>query len=47
MCRVCEPLYVDEDLFVRLDVLEGTCVLAIESDSVAQARGFLQPDPSG
>ncbi len=38
LCTDCQQLYIDPELIVQLDVRDGRCVFAIESDSVLQER---------
>lgn len=38
LCTGCHQLYLDPDLIDVLDVPEGRCVFAIETDSVTVAR---------
>ena len=37
LCRDCRVLYISWDLFQRLDILDGTCISAIESDAATSA----------
>lgn len=38
LCTRCQQLYLDADLIRLLDVPDGRCVFAIESDSVVRTR---------
>ena len=38
MCADCHQLYLDPDLLEVLDIPDGRCVFAIESDDVVQER---------
>ena len=38
LCRDCHQLYIDPDLIELLDLPEGRCTFAIESDLVLQER---------
>lgn len=38
LCAECHQLFLDPDLITRLDVADGRCVFAIESDSVLLER---------
>ena len=40
LCRDCHQLYIDPDLIELLDVPEGRCVFAIESDLVLQEQAW-------
>ena len=52
LCEVCQQLYLDPDLIELLEVPEGRCTFAIESDQVLHARSLverrhdLDPTPS-
>ena len=41
LCQACRQLYVDPDLIDLLDLGEGRCVFAIESDVVVQEKAWL------
>jgi hypothetical protein len=41
LCRECRQLYLDQDVIQRMDVLDGRCIFAIESDIVVQERAAL------
>ncbi len=38
LCAECHQLYLDPELIAGLDVADGRCVFAIESDSVLLGR---------
>lgn len=38
LCADCHQLYLDPELITLLDVRDGRCVFAIETDSVLQER---------
>jgi len=38
LCAACHQLYLDPELITLLDVRDGRCVFAIESDVVQQER---------
>lgn len=38
LCEDCHQLYIDPELIELLDVAEGRCVFAIESDAVLQGQ---------
>jgi hypothetical protein len=40
LCRDCHQLYLNQDLFRRLDIVGGVCVFAIESDVVVRERAL-------
>lgn len=40
LCAQCQQLYLDPGLIDLLDVPDGHCVFAIESDSVLRARAW-------
>ena len=52
LCEDCSQLYIDPDLIELLDLGEGRCVFAIESDLVVQeqawsVRRLTRPDRPG
>jgi len=38
LCSDCHQLYLDQDLIELLDIPDGRCIFAIESDVVLQER---------
>jgi hypothetical protein len=38
LCRDCHQLYLDQAVIAGMDVPEGRCIFAIESDLVVQGR---------
>jgi hypothetical protein len=42
LCQECQQLYIDPDLIDLLDVPDGRCVFAIESDLVLREAGPAQ-----
>ena len=44
MCETCAQLYIDPELIEMLDLGEGRCVFAIESDQVLQERAWSGAD---
>jgi hypothetical protein len=40
LCTTCRQLYVDPDLIDTLDLTEGRCVFAIETDLVVQEQAW-------
>jgi hypothetical protein len=40
LCEDCSQLYIDPDLIELLDLGEGRCVFAIESDLVVQEQAW-------
>ncbi len=40
LCDECRQLYIDPDLIELLDLAEGRCVFAIESDLVVQEQAW-------
>ena len=40
LCQDCHQLYIDPDLIELLDLREGRCVFAIESDLVVQQQAW-------
>ncbi len=38
LCAKCHQLYLDPEVITELDVADGRCVFAIESDSVLRER---------
>ena len=43
LCSDCHQLYLDPDLLEVLDIPDGRCVFAIESDTVVQERATQFP----
>jgi hypothetical protein len=43
LCADCHQLYLDPDLLEVLDIPDGRCVFAIESDTVVQERATQFP----
>jgi hypothetical protein len=43
LCSDCHQLYLDPDLLEVLDIPDGRCVFAIESDGVVQERATQFP----
>ncbi len=43
LCADCHQLYLDPDLLEVLDIPDGRCVFAIESDGVTQERATQFP----
>jgi hypothetical protein len=41
LCSDCHQLYLDPELIELLDIPDGRCVFAIESDTVLQERAHL------
>ena len=44
LCSDCHQLYIDPDLIDLLDLSDGRCVFAIESDLVVQERAWSGAD---
>ena len=44
LCEDCNQLYIDPDLIELLDLGDGRCVFAIESDLVLQDRAWSSTD---
>jgi hypothetical protein len=44
LCEDCHQLYIDPDLIELLDLREGRCVFAIESDRVVQEQAWSSAD---
>jgi hypothetical protein len=44
LCEDCHQLYIDPDLIELLDLREGRCVFAIESDLVVQEQAWSSAD---
>ncbi len=44
LCHDCNQLYIDPDLIELLDLTDGRCVFAIESDLVLQERAWSSAD---
>jgi hypothetical protein len=44
LCQPCAQLYIDPDLIELLDLADGRCVFAIESDQVLQERAWTNAD---
>jgi hypothetical protein len=44
LCADCHQLYLDPDLIELLDIPDGRCVFAIESDMVLRERAGLRAD---
>ena len=44
LCEDCAQLYIDPDLLALLDVRDGRCVFAIESDLVLQREACSSAD---
>ena len=44
LCEDCHQLYIDPDLIELLDLDEGRCVFAIESDLVLQEQAWSSAD---
>jgi hypothetical protein len=44
LCEDCHQLYIDPELIELLDLGEGRCVLAIESDIVLQEQAWSSAD---
>ena len=44
LCTDCHQLYIDPDLIELLDLREGRCVFAIESDLVVQEQAWSSAD---
>ena len=44
LCEDCHQLYIDPDLIELLDLSEGRCVFAIESDLVLQEQAWSSTD---
>jgi hypothetical protein len=44
LCEDCHQLYIDPDLIELLDLGEGRCVFAIESDLVVQEQAWSSAD---
>jgi hypothetical protein len=44
LCEDCSQLYIDPDLIELLDLAEGRCVFAIESDLVVQEQAWSSAD---
>src|SRR3954449_959388 len=44
LCEDCHQLYIDPDLIELLDLAEGRCVFAIESDLVLQEQAWSSAD---
>ena len=44
LCEDCSQLYIDPDLIELLDLGEGRCVFAIESDLVVQEQAWSAAD---
>ena len=44
LCGACHQLYLDPELVDNLDLGEGRCVFAIESDVVLQDRAWSSAD---
>ena len=44
LCEDCRQLYIDPDLIELLDLGEGRCVFAIESDLVVQEQAWSRAD---
>jgi hypothetical protein len=44
LCEDCSQLYIDPDLIELLDLGEGRCVFAIESDLVVQEQAWSSAD---
>ena len=44
LCQGCHQLYIDPDLIGLLDVGDGRCVFAIESDRVLQGQAWSSAD---
>jgi hypothetical protein len=44
LCEDCHQLYIDPDLIDLLDLREGRCVFAIESDLVVQEQAWSSAD---
>ena len=44
LCEDCHQLYIDPGLIEMLDLADGRCVLAIESDLVLQEQAWSSAD---
>jgi hypothetical protein len=44
LCEVCNQLYIDPKLIEMLDLGDGRCVFAIESDTVLQEEAWSSAD---
>lgn len=44
LCEACQQLYIDPDLIELLDLGDGRCVFAIESDLVLQEEAWSSAD---
>jgi hypothetical protein len=44
LCEACSQLYIDPNLIELLDLGEGRCVFAIESDSVVREHAWSAAD---
>jgi hypothetical protein len=44
LCEECHQLYIDPDLIELLDLGQGSCVFAIESDQVVQEQAWSGAD---
>jgi hypothetical protein len=44
LCQDCHQLYIDPELVGLLDLRQGRCVFAIESDHVVQERAWSGAD---
>jgi hypothetical protein len=44
LCEDCHQLYIDPDLIELLDVADGRCVFAIESDTVLREQLWSSAD---
>ena len=45
LCEICQQLYLDPDLIELLEVPEGRCTFAIESDQVLKRGAWLTAEP--
>lgn len=46
LCEICQQLYLDPDLIDLLEVPEGRCTFAIESDQVLMRQAWSGADTS-
>ena len=44
LCEDCHQLYIDPELIELLDLRDGRCVFAIESDLVVQEQAWSSAD---
>jgi hypothetical protein len=44
LCEMCQQLYLDPDLIELLDVPEGRCTFAIETDQVLMREAWSRAD---